>query len=194
IVGIGNKTISATTIVNRLLMEKEHIDLDDIIQQAKANDLRKKSAQSIVSLGDIGNVSHQFAKCCKPIFGDDIIGYVSQSKGLVVHRRDCRTLQELDHKRFADVTWSVNENSNVSFDVNLQVQSFDRNNLLNDLVQTLYKVNTNIKMLNSIVSEDQAAEMQVTLTAQSVEQLKDIIKHIERIPGVFKVLRVDSFE
>lgn len=194
LVGFGNKTLSATTVVNRLLMEKDQIDLDDIIQQAKAHELRKKSAQSIVSLGDIGNVSHQFAKCCKPIFGDAIIGYVSQSKGLVIHRADCKTLADLDQKRFADVSWSISQNTQVTFDVNLYVQSFDRTNLLNDLVQTLYKVNTTIKMLNSIVKEDQATVTQITLTVQSVEQVRDIMKQIERIPGVFRVHRVDSFE
>lgn len=194
LVGFGNKTLSATTVVNRLLMEKDQIDLDDIIKQAKASEFHKKSAQSIVSLGDIGNVSHQFAKCCKPIFGDAIMGYVSQSKGLVIHRADCKTLLELDHNRFADVSWSISQNTSVSFDVNLYVQSFDRLNLLNDLVQTLYKVNTTIKMLNSIVKEDQATVTQITLTAQSVSQVQDIMKQIERIPGVFRVHRVDSFD
>lgn len=194
LVGFGNKTLSVRTAVNRLFMEKDQIDLDEIILQAKANELRKKSERSIVSLGDIGNVSHQFAKCCKPILGDAIIGYVSQSKGLVIHREDCKTLKELDSHRFADVSWSISEHTKVTFDVNLYVQSFDRTNLLNDLVQTLYRVNTNIKMLNSIVKEDQATVTQITMTVQSVEQLQEIIKQLEQIPGVFRVHRVDSFD
>lgn len=194
LVAFGNRTLSPTTIVNRLFIEKEHIDLDDVILQAKTHDQRKKSAQSIVSLGDIGNVSHQFANCCKPIFGDPILGYVSQSKGLVIHRADCKTLKELDSQRFAEVSWSVDENTNVMFDVNLQVQSFDRDQLLNDIIQALYKVKTDIKVLNSIVKEDQATVTQLTITAKSTEHLREIVKELERIPAVFRVLRVDSFE
>lgn len=194
LVAFGNKTVSPTTVVNRLFPDKEQIDLDDIIQQAKNSEKRKKTAQSIVSLGDIGNVSHQFARCCNPIFGDPIMGYISQSKGLVIHRSDCKNLKELDHNRFADVTWSVSENQNRQFPILIQVQSFDRDQLLNDIVQLLYRLKADIRMLNSIVKEDEATVTQLSLSVTGVDQAREIMKQLERIPGVFRVQRVNSFE
>lgn len=194
LVAFGNKTVSATTVANRLFPDKEQIDLDDIILQAKNNEQRKKRAQSIVTLGEIDNISHQFAKCCNPIFGDEIIGYISQSKGLVIHRLDCKTLHELDAQRLADVTWSVSDNALTRFDIHLQVQSFDRDQLLNDIVQVLYRMKADIRVLNSIVKEDDATVTQLTLSVTGVAQTREIIKQLERISGVFRVSRVNAFE
>lgn len=191
-VTIGNGGVSATTFCNKIFSDVDEINLDDLLRQAKV--VRKKSSksQSIISLGEVENISYQLANCCHPIIGEEIVGYVSPSKGLVVHKSNCPTIKTLDVHRLVEITWTNTQLDNVTFEVGLTILSFDRDNLLQDIVQTLYKIKTNIIEFSSTVNEDSATVTKLRITASNRENLQQTIVSLERIPGVFSVMRSDS--
>src|SRR4029079_11299417 len=97
-----------------------------------------------IKVKDVDQVAVRLAKCCRPVPGDDIVGYVSLGRGITVHREDCRNLKALKkaHARITDVHWDGDNES--SYRVELQVDAWDRTRLLEDLSRTFSEAGLNI--------------------------------------------------
>jgi len=149
-------------------------------------------ASGIVLNGSRDNFMHNYAKCCNPIPGDDIVGYVTVGEGIKIHRRSCKNIKlmmQMESNRVVQVTWpSQNE---VMFVAGIKVAGDDRPAMLNDLTHAISTyLDTNIRSVN-IDSHDSMFEGTVILNVQNTEHLQRIIEKIRRVRGVRKA---DRFE
>ena len=192
---IGFGGISPNKIITRLLEEykKEHEEdvIEEKIQELVTEAPRKNSApKSGVSVKGIDNCLVKFSKCCNPVPGDDIIGYITKGRGVSIHRKDCTNLKDLlsVEERIIEVEW-YDEKEKAEYNVDIQVLANDRTGLLADVVKEITSKKINIMGVNTKTSKDRIATIDVTLEVQDIEQLNQIIKQIRKVDSVYEVTR-----
>ena len=192
---IGFGGISPNKIITRLLEEykKEHEEdvIEEKIQELVTEAPRKNSApKSGVSVKEIDNCLVKFSKCCNPVPGDDIIGYITKGRGVSIHRKDCTNLKDLlsEEERIIEVEW-YDEKEKAEYNVDIQVLANDRTGLLADVVKEITSKKINIMGVNTKTSKDRIATIDVTLEVQDIEQLNQIIKQIRKVDSVYEVTR-----
>ena len=192
---IGFGGISPNKIITRLLEEykKEHEEdtIEEKIQELVTERLRKqKIPNSGVVVKGIDNCLVKFSKCCNPVPGDDIIGYITKGRGVSIHRKDCTNLKDLlsEEERIIEVEW-YNENEKAEYNVDIQVLANDRTGLLSDVVKEITAQKINIMGVNTRTSKDRIATIDATLEVQGIEQLNQVIKQIRKVDSVYEVTR-----
>ena len=131
----------------------------------------------------------QISKCCSPIPGDSIVGFVSKGQGIKVHRSDCPNVQNVDKGRLIDVYWDYTNLENKKYNVDLEIVGLDRPNLLSDVVTCLGQVNVNIMNINAGI-KDLDANIRLTLAVENAEILQITIDNLKKIQGVATIKRV----
>ena len=192
---IGFGGISPNKIITRLLEEykKEHEEdvIEEKIQELVTETPRKNTTpKSGVSVKGIDNCLVKFSKCCNPVPGDDIIGYITKGRGVSIHRKDCTNLKDLlsEEERIIEVEW-YDEKEKAEYNVDIQVLANDRTGLLADVVKEITNQKINIMGVNTKTSKDRIATIDVTLEVQNIEQLNQIIKQIRKVDSVYEVTR-----
>jgi len=193
---IGQNVMSEKTIINRLIefhdVTDKKIEFEDIhkvetISESKKERLDKKD-NNIVEIAGVSNVRVSLAKCCAPIPDDSLIGYVSKGQGISVHRAECPHVKDLQERRI-DVIWAA-DLPETKYIVPVNVMSFDRQGILSELLQALYKANTDIVDIQSKVEADNIVYTKIMLTTTDTDHLHKIFLAIKRVPDVYEVSRV----
>jgi GTP diphosphokinase / guanosine-3',5'-bis(diphosphate) 3'-diphosphatase len=133
----------------------------------------------------------RLARCCTPMPGDEIVGYVSLGRGVVVHSASCvnaRALQSRDPERFVEVEWA--KGSDKLFTVELLVEALDRMHLLKDITATISDAGVNIVSARVDTIEDRTALSRFAFKSASVQHVEEVIRKIRSIPDVYDVYRV----
>jgi len=157
--------------------------------ESKPTRRREKAPESGVVVKGIENCLVRLSKCCNPLPGDDIMGYITRGRGVSVHRTDCTNIKdfETEKDRIVEVHWFVLPN--ISYNANLQIQAFDRNGLFVDISTTISDAKATLRAINARTTKNKTAVMNLTIEIQDTEQLDKIIKKIRRVEGVFEVIR-----
>lgn len=195
---LGQNVIGPKTMINRLLdffnMADEEIEIEDAHKIETVSEEQKKKlskkGNNIVEISGSTNVRVSLAKCCSPIPGDKLVGYVSKGHGIVVHRSDCPQANK-QKERHIDVVWAQ-DLPPTKYIVPIKVMSFDRKGLLSELLQSLYKINTDIVDIQSRVEADNMVYTKILLTATDVEHLAKIFVAIKKVPEVYEVARMNT--
>lgn len=185
------------------------LDLDDVLAATKEKEKKEKisvlefdsfasSARSIAGGilvdGKIDGILYSYAKCCNPIPGDPVIGYVTIGEGVKIHRKSCNNLsmiQEKNEDKFITVQWPENETS--LFVAGLKIVGKDSPGILNDISHAIVSYqNTNIKSVN-ISTADSGFDGSVTLYVHNIGHLERIIERLKKIKGVISVERFENF-
>ena len=158
----------------------------------RLSDLFKRVAQRTrtgggVRIGGIDDVLVRYGKCCSPVPGDPIIGFITRGRGVTVHTKGCRKAMEADLERRVDVSWDVA--AEFKRVVNLKVKSDDRKGLLAKMSETFADVGVNIVQANARAGENGAVSM-FEVEISNIQQLNDLLRAIGQIPGVHSVERV----
>ena len=193
---IGFGAISPAKIITRLLEEykKEHKEAEiehkiNELQQAKRVERPKTSKSGIIVKG-IDNCLVKLSRCCNPLPGDDIIGYITKGRGVSVHRADCINCKELvsEEQRLIEVSW-VKEN-NASYVAELEVYSNDRDGLLIDITTTISNLKAKIVAINArTVQNNRVAIFTIGLEVLDIDMLNKVIKAIRKVDSVYDVHR-----
>jgi GTP pyrophosphokinase len=141
-----------------------------------------------VRIGGVDDVLVRYGKCCGPVPGDPIVGFITRGRGVTVHVRGCKKAMETDPERRVDVAWDVRGDFKRS--VNLRVKSDDRKGLLAQISETFAEVGVNIIQANARSNGDRGALSTFEVEIADVKQLNDVLSAIGRIPGVHSVERV----
>ena len=138
----------------------------------------------------IDNCLVKFSRCCNPVPGDEIIGYITKGRGVSIHRTDCENMQELlkDENRIINVSW-YNEETKGTYSVDIEVLSNDRTGLLGDVVKEITSQKINIMGVNTKTSKDRIATIDITIEVQDTDQLSNVIKAIRKVDSVYEVNR-----
>ncbi len=192
---IGFGAISPGKIIARLLEEykKEHEEeiIEEKLQELTTRkNIVKKPPKSGVVVKGIENCLVKFSKCCNPVPGDDIIGYITKGRGVSIHRTDCINVQDLlqDENRIIDVSW-YNEKTEGAYNVVVEVFSNDRTGLLSDIVKEITSQKINIMGVNTKTSKERIATIEITIEVENIEQLSKVIKSIRKVDSVYEVKR-----
>ena len=156
-----------------------------------------KSARSITSgislFGTHDNFMHNYAKCCNPIPGDEIVGFITTGEGLKIHRKDCRNVASMrlnDEERIVEVSWPPT--NDVDFIVGIKLSGQDRSGLLNEITHAISTYNnTNIRSVN-IATKDSLFDGQFILYVKNTEHLTGIVDRLKRLKGITKVERFEE--
>lgn len=192
---IGFGGISPNKILTRLLEEykREHKEavIEEKIQELITEKTRKtKAPKSGVIVKGVDNCLVKFSKCCNPVPGDDIIGYVTKGRGVSIHRKDCTNIEDLlsEEERIIEVEWYEDKAPTV-YNVDIEVLANDRTGLLADVVKEITNLKVNIMGVNTRTNRDRIATIYVTVEVQNTEQLNKVVKQIRKIDSVYEVTR-----
>ncbi|MGJ6979306.1 RelA/SpoT family protein [Aestuariimicrobium soli] len=150
---------------------------------------RRTSELGVVVAGDT-DVYVKLAKCCLPLPGDEIIGFVTRGDGVSVHRRDCTNASNLLNtpERIVDVSWA--QNAQQGYLVAIQIEGLDRAGLLSDVSRTLAEQHVNILSINMNQTKDRLFKFRMTFESADPRHLDHLLKVIRRVPGVYDTFRV----
>jgi len=141
-----------------------------------------------VSVGGIDDVLIRFGRCCNPVPGDAIVGFITRGRGVTVHTGNCEKARATDPERKVDVSWDVK--GEFKRPVTLRVLTADRPGLLADISQAFSKKGVNISQANCRATGDDRAVNTFEVTISDLKQLNDLMRSIEKLTGVFSVERV----
>ena len=180
---LGDGSVSVRQVVNKLSTREEEAEVEVRHQQELGLPVSPSSGIQVLGVGDLLT---SMARCCNPINGDEIIGYITRVKGVTVHRRNCPNIQNEDEpERLVQVSWGKTE---VKYPVRIQVRSMDRVGLLRDITAVVSGENVNIA---SCVSEeyDNTSIITLTLHVSGIDQLSRLFFKVEAVKGVASVTR-----
>ncbi len=179
---IGYGAISSASVVSRLgIHDDVAISLPEVAPPAPTTAVG-------VKVKGVGDLLVRFAKCCSPIPGDDITGYVTRGKGVTVHRATCPSvLSERDIERLIDVEWeSVSQQT---YPITVRIAGADRPGLLNEITNVVAEAKVNIVAASVGVQADGSASISLTLRVTSLDQLSRVLAKVERVRDVTGVTR-----
>lgn len=193
---VGENKVSAASVVQRLVesvggVEEADDDAAETLTPARAQrrDTRSASDVGVIVLGT-NDVWVKLAKCCTPVPGDEIIGFVTRGNGVSVHRNDCVNVPELEREpdRMVAVAWSPTASS--VFLVNIQVEALDRARLLSDVTRALSDTHVNILSASVTTTRDRIAMSRFTFEMADPKHLGSVLKAVRNVEGVYDAYRV----
>ena len=201
---IGYGGIMPSQIVPKVkeLYEKEVVkkipdtkQIDDInkhsIGEQEYTKKRKKSSPQGIIVKGLDNILVRFAKCCNPIPGDDIIGYITKGRGVAVHRKDCPNSNlddEYFKNRLVEVSWETSNNT--KFEAEIQIQAEDRRGIINDITHIVAIEKIALNGINARKGKDSVINVNLLVEVESIDALSLLMKKIKSIPGVEEIYRV----
>ncbi|MFC1538766.1 RelA/SpoT family protein [Candidatus Latescibacterota bacterium] len=143
-----------------------------------------------IALQGVENLLVNYAKCCKPLPGDDIIGFITRGRGLIIHRSDCENMNKMvdDDKRIIQVKWEMKED--LLFVASIRIDAKDRKGLLSDITVAISKSNCDIRNA-TITTKDEIATDDFDIDVKNLTDLNNLMKEIRNVKGVVKVRRLD---
>ena len=134
------------------------------------------------------------AKCCLPVPGDEIVGYVTKGRGVTIHRADCPniTAHPEEANRLLEVHWQSKTDQNQSFNADLEIYGYNRNGLLNEVLQVLNAQTKNLNNINGRVDHDKMADIHVTVGINNLAHLERIMEAIKNVPDIYEVKRTNG--
>ncbi len=192
---IGFGANSASKVIARILQEyrKEHeeINIEETIEQlSKIQKERKnKPSNSGVVVKGIDNCLVKLSKCCNPLPGDEIVGYITKGRGVSVHRKDCVNVKDLltEENRMIDVEWY--KEAKETYQVEVEVLANDRSGLLVDTLNALKETKAKLMGVNTKTTKERIAIMDVSVEIENIEELDKLQKAIRKVDSVYEVRR-----
>ncbi|SER73721.1 GTP pyrophosphokinase [Gracilibacillus ureilyticus] len=195
---VGYHGITAAQIVTRLTEkireeQEKNKKIEDTIEEVNASgqNLKKKPKRdSGVHVEGVDNMLIRLSKCCNPVPGDEIVGYITKGRGVSVHREDCPNVQTDEAKdRLMEVNWENEESESKQYHVDLEISGYDRRGLLNDVLQVINETKTNIIAVNGRSDRNKIAIIHVTILIHNIGHLRRIVDRLKQIKDVYTVER-----
>ena len=191
---VGFGAISPTKIIARMLEEykKEHKEeaIEEKLEElSKAKKPNKVSKTGVIVKG-IDNCLVKLSKCCNPVPGDNIIGYITKGRGVSVHTTECVNIKELleQEDRIIDVEWAGEEKT-ASYTVDIEVFANDRDGLLADIIKIIGDTKTKLIAVNAKANKERIVLIELTVEVQNLEALNKTLKAIRKVDSVYEVKR-----
>ncbi|EPY6471993.1 RelA/SpoT family protein [Clostridium sporogenes] len=194
-VGIGALAASAVVLRFReqyLKKNKPELNWNEVRDQiSKSNKQKKKKSSSpgVIVKGE-DNLLVRFAKCCNPVPGDKIIGYITKGRGISIHRTDCKNVEQLveeDPTKIVEVSWGKPKGG--EYISELEVRAENTDGLLADIMLTINGSKTNLYAVNAQPIKNDSVVVNIKLKISNIEDLKSVMKDIRKLKGVLEVYR-----
>ncbi len=202
---IGFGEISYQTVANKMTEKaRREIEEQKVVETAFEKTTpqgQKKESQKMkirheggVVIEGVDNLLIRLSRCCNPVPGDDIVGYITKGRGISVHRKDCPNVQvpENEQSRLIEVDWEDTANTSQQYDTELVVEGYNRNGLLNEVLNVINSTTKSLNSVNGKVDANKIATISVNIGILNTQQLDFIVDKIKQIPDVYSVRRVIS--
>ena len=208
---VGYGGIMASQVVTKLkelytremrqaMKEKKASLSEDIekhnISDAEYSKKRKKTPSQGIIVEGLDNILVRFAKCCNPLPGDEIVGYITKGRGVAVHRADCVNVNPDDEffkKRMIKVSWDgAGKDSNSTFEAEIQIKVVDRRGIVNEITHIVANEKIGLNGINARKGKDSEVTINLLVEVDGTEQLDYIMKKIKAVPGVEKIYRMTN--
>jgi GTP diphosphokinase / guanosine-3',5'-bis(diphosphate) 3'-diphosphatase len=193
-IALGQGKVSTKTVANKLMQRLkagEAVEERPALSDGRADHARrtKDAANYGIRVKGVDSVAVRLAKCCRPVPGDEIAGYVSLGRGITIHRADCKNVKALKRapERFVEVGWEGENES--SYRVELQIDAYDRTRLLEDLSRTFSEAGINI-IGASCTTNHPMVKNKFVVEVGDTEQLKQCISRLRNVESVFDAYRI----
>lgn len=187
---IGRGDVNSSQIANTVnrLTHTEHQDR----QLAPVTRIRKKESHGDVTIQGVGNLLTHIGQCCKPVLGDAIVGYITQGRGVTIHKKDCRNILKMDdarRMRLISVEWDTHKER--LFTVDISIDAIDRVNLLRDILAILTHERINVTGTQTSSNKKRnTAKMLFSLEIADINQLSRVLNRLLQLENVMDVRRV----
>ncbi len=178
--GYGETTLAK--IVNKLKKPEKKDEITPNLHKPK-----KSSEKDIIGLEGL---LYSFARCCSPIPGEPIVGVVTRSKGVSIHRLDCKTLDDVAPERLLDIHWSGN-NINRTYSTTIRIETAEKLGLLKDVIGVVADNNTNITSAN-VKSKGKVGIIELGIELDNIDTLRKLMTALQAMPDVFSVKRIQT--
>ncbi len=191
---VGRKTVSIQTIIQRVENDAPGFDVKAILEYFNEDKISEKiklnrSSDTGIIIEGLDNPHVKISKCCSPIPGDDIIGYVTKGKGITVHQSDCKNVSDSEKERVIDVFWT-SKLEGKKFEVDLMITAFNRNSLLTDVINSINSLNVNLIAVSANVNKDSTATIKIKILIEDAQRLNNLVLNMKKIKDIYFVERV----
>ena len=195
---VGYGGVSSQQVISKMKDELKKVlpaeKLPATVHTAELKPLPKKATEG-VKVDGISNLLIRFAKCCSPVPGDDIVGFITRGRGVSIHRRDCMNLQNKVKEssesgkgdRLLDVSWEDSETG--SYPVDIEIMGIDRPNLLMEIMNVISDRKVNITAVNGRTNKDKTVTLHLTVVIKDLNHLELVINGLNRVKDIFSVRR-----
>ncbi|KIL44522.1 GTP pyrophosphokinase [Jeotgalibacillus soli] len=191
---VGYGGITAVQIANRLTEKLRKLrDEEDTMQRA-VSEIKpppRKKREAGVTVKGIDNLLVRLSKCCSPVPGDEIIGFITRGRGVSVHRTDCPNIQDdSSEARLIPVEWEGTAQDRKEYNVDIEISGYDRRGLLNEVLQAVNETKTNISAVSGRTDRNKMATINMSIMIQNVNHLQKVVDRIKQISDIYSVQRV----
>ena len=200
---IGHGSIKEGHVVNRLIEEYDKKNkkpltneqiLEEIAEIAKTKKMVAKSRGGIVVKG-VHDVSVRFSKCCNPVPGDEIVGFITRGRGISIHRTDCvnvMNLQESERVRLMEADWQEEREKGEKYLVEIQIFCNNRTGLLADISKIFTERNIDVQSMNSRTSKQEIATISMSFMIGGKDELNKLVDKIRMVDSVLDIIRASN--
>lgn len=201
--GVGAGIMSATAIVTKLngestesimASDKAKSDIEEQIAKHEKNKHKTICDSSGVSVKGLNNLMIRFAKCCNPVPGDNIVGYVTKGRGISVHRADCSNFKhiiEVQKEKVVDVSWTNAAGS--CYEAEIEIKADDTQGYLSELMMVISETKVEVTALNAKTHNNgNSARINVKVKVDSTEKLRELMRKFRKVKGTRDVYRVKN--
>ncbi|WHY55258.1 RelA/SpoT family protein [Peribacillus simplex] len=195
---VGYNGITALQVANRLTekwrkqkMVEQEADISEAVADLKTFSNTSKKRDSGVQVPGIDNLLIRLSRCCNPVPGDEIVGYITKGRGVSVHRQDCPNLDsgDADH-RLVPVEWESTINERKEYIVEIEISGYDRRGLLNEVLQAVNETKTNISAVSGKSDRNKVATIHMSIYIHNIAHLQKVVDRIKQISDVYSVRRI----
>jgi GTP diphosphokinase / guanosine-3',5'-bis(diphosphate) 3'-diphosphatase len=188
---VGYGGLSPVQVVTRLLDKYRRDHAGQPLDKVSL-ELRERTApsQNGVRVRGVDNLLIRFARCCNPVPGDEIVGFITKGRGVSVHRADCPNVESLrqDHERVIDVEWAGTADQ--SYLVDLELIALDRHGLINEVMNAVAETKTDVTAVSGRVDAKKVAHVNLTVRIRNLEHLRSVVERLKRLKDIHAVRRL----
>lgn len=201
---IGFGEIRMTTVVNFLLRdireqeekEEEAKKISEVVDETSTTerDKMKIKPDGAISVDGADNLLSRLSRCCNPVPGDDIVGYVTRGRGISIHRKDCPNVNMTESERLIEVEWDEEGGDRV-YDAELQIEAYDRPGLFNEVMTTVSNLPQTVNISNMKATTKPStniATIRITIGISNTSQLDYVVDRIKSLSDIYSVSRVTA--
>lgn len=189
---IGYGAVSTHQVVTRLLekIKKELPDTTKIVSDFRDGQKQQRKSGGGVRVKGVDNLLIRFSRCCNPVPGDEIVGFITRGRGVSIHRTDCPNIQNEDseNQRLLEVEWE--SSPAIEYSVDIEVTGLDRRGLTIEVMNAIAETKTDISAVSARADKRKIASILLTIHIRNVDHLHTVVERIKRIKDIYTVRRI----